>query len=846
MTQSHTPTRLYTSACRSQTAEWLFVACVLLAVCGWLAWRGQTSATASAAAEIALPHLVGNRVYTSPDVVISQVFGGGGERNAPFKNDFIELFNRGVTTVNLAGWSVQYAAARSIDWQATELTGTLAPGQYYLIRLATAGTAGQELPEADAGGTVPVNATAGRVAVVRDTAPLSGLVVCPTDPEANGKIVDFIGYGSVVCAEGAAAPAPSATSAVLRRNAGCNDSDQNGADFTVGAPLPRNTVTPFNPCNGVTNPQADLVINTITSGATQTSGAALARFAKLLSRATSFTQTQTTPASVPARGLLSFIVTVRNNGAATAANVTVTDTVPAGFIDIQASNGALITGSTVTWPVIPALPRGASASFTVTARAPDRAALVNNLARCTSDTYDPDPTNNRRNTQVEVLAGARFSAQDVALEFFGPQPCSSFFSAEVRLTNRGFTAQRDNPDSEFSALLPPGLTVSSCFATKGQCRANSGGQAARWDGSINVNETVTITLSVQVLTAGQPPHITFCLTGNVKFDSDNDGSNDATISVTQCGEYACSSDRSLGPPLPPTTEQSAQKTGSVLIFNLYTSNAADPARQNTRLSLTNTNDTALAYVHLFFVNSDTCAVSDVYTCLTPNQTTSFLASDIDPGVTGYLVAVAVNEQFGCPINFNYLIGAADVKLASGHQASLGAESFAALAETPFPCDQFVLQAKLAFDGVHYNRAPRTLALSNLVSAEDGNSTLLVLNRLGGDLASTVEPLGKLAGWVLDDAEKRFSFTAQGGCQLRQVLSNNFPRTTPRYGQIIPSGLTGWLKIWAGEDYGVLGAAINFNANARSLPRPVMGGQNLHKLSFTDAAYFVMPVIKPRC
>ncbi|MBI1761725.1 MAG: lamin tail domain-containing protein [Acidobacteria bacterium] len=842
MTQTHTTTRLSTSAYRRQKVEWLCMAGVLLAACGWVVWRGQTLAIA----ETAQPHLVAWHVYTSPDIVISQVYGGGGERNAPYKNDFIELFNRGTTTVNLAGWSVQYAAARSIGWQATELTGALAPGQYYLIKLATAGTAGQELPEADTIGTVAVNATAGRVAVVRDTAPLSGLVVCPTDPEANGKIVDFVGYGSTACAEGAAAPAPSAVTAVLRRNAGCADTDQNGADFLTGAPLPRSTASPFNPCNGVTNPQADLVINTITSGVTQTSGAAAARFANLLARARGFTQTQTTPASVPARGLLSFIVTVRNNGAATAANVTVTDTLPAGFGNLQASNGALITGSTVTWPMIPALPRGASASFTVIATAPDQAGSLSNVARCTSDTFDPDATNNRRNTPIEVLAGARFSSQDVVMELFGPQPCSSSFSAEVRLTNRGFSTQPDNPDSEFNALLPPGLTVSSCFASKGQCRTNSGGQSARWDGSIRVNETVTITLSLQVLASGEAPLIPFCVTGNVKFDTDNDGSNDATTSVTQCGEYSCSSKTDLGPPLPPATEQSAQKAGSVLIFNLYTSNASDPARQNTRLSLTNTNDTALAYVHLFFVNSDTCAVSDVYTCLTPFQTTSFLASDIDPGVTGYLVAVAVNAQFGCPINFNYLIGDAEVKLASGHQASLGAESFAALANPPVPCDQFVLQPKLAFDGVHYNRAPRTLAISNLASVEDGNSTLLVLNRLGGDLSGTVEPLGKLAGWLYDDAEKRFSYTAQGGCQLRQVLSNSFPRTTPRYGQIIPSGQTGWLKIWAGEDYGILGAAINFNPNAKSLPRPVSGGQNLHKLTFTNAAYFIMPAIKPHC
>ncbi|MEQ1530867.1 MAG: hypothetical protein ABL925_16240, partial [Methylococcales bacterium] len=31
----------------------------------------------------------------SPNIVISQVYGGGGNTGATYKNDFIELFNRG-------------------------------------------------------------------------------------------------------------------------------------------------------------------------------------------------------------------------------------------------------------------------------------------------------------------------------------------------------------------------------------------------------------------------------------------------------------------------------------------------------------------------------------------------------------------------------------------------------------------------------------------------------------------------------------------------------------------------------------------------------------------------------
>src|SRR5690242_21740643 len=67
-------------------------------------------------------------------IVISQVYGGGGNAGATFKNDFIEIFNADGATVNLTGWSVQYASAAGTTWQVTPLNGSLAPGQYFLIQ----------------------------------------------------------------------------------------------------------------------------------------------------------------------------------------------------------------------------------------------------------------------------------------------------------------------------------------------------------------------------------------------------------------------------------------------------------------------------------------------------------------------------------------------------------------------------------------------------------------------------------------------------------------------------------------------------------------------------------------
>ncbi|HET7041420.1 MAG TPA: lamin tail domain-containing protein, partial [Gemmatimonadales bacterium] len=74
-------------------------------------------------------------------LVISQVYGGGGNSGATLKNDFIELLNASGDTVTMAGWSVQYASSGGSSWQVTPLTGSIPPGGYYLVQEA-AGSGG--------------------------------------------------------------------------------------------------------------------------------------------------------------------------------------------------------------------------------------------------------------------------------------------------------------------------------------------------------------------------------------------------------------------------------------------------------------------------------------------------------------------------------------------------------------------------------------------------------------------------------------------------------------------------------------------------------------------------------
>ena len=202
-------------------------------------------------------------------VVISQVYGGGGNTGATWRNDFIELLNTGSSAENIGGWSVQYASATGGTWQVTGIpANTLLPAGRYLLIQQAAGTGGTTaLPTPDVIGTIAMSGSTGKVALVRNTTALSGA----TPPTT--LVADAIGYGPTASfAEGSPTPALNNTTAALRKAAGCTDSQSNSADFDLGAPLPRNTATAAVVCangGGGGAPPTDLAIYTL-----QGSGAA--------------------------------------------------------------------------------------------------------------------------------------------------------------------------------------------------------------------------------------------------------------------------------------------------------------------------------------------------------------------------------------------------------------------------------------------------------------------------------------------------------------------------------------------------------------------------------------------
>ncbi len=201
---------------------------------------------------IALLGLMPSLHASQSGVVISQLYGG---QNNVYNQDYVELFNASGAAVDVTGWSIQYSSATGTgNFSAngvTVLSGSIAPGQYYLVGLRT-GTTGASLTGVSASNNATdLSGTNGKLVLVKSATGLAcngGSTACSTEQRA--LIEDLVGYGTANFFEGAAAPAATATRALFRANNGCTDSDNNQADFATGTPAPRNVDSPRNVCAG--------------------------------------------------------------------------------------------------------------------------------------------------------------------------------------------------------------------------------------------------------------------------------------------------------------------------------------------------------------------------------------------------------------------------------------------------------------------------------------------------------------------------------------------------------------------------------------------------------------------
>jgi len=207
---------------------------------------------------------------TTSGIVISQIYGGGGNSGATLRNDFVELFNRSDKAVTINGWSIQYASASGTSWDRTLLSGTIQPGQYFLVEEAQGNSGSASLPSADSAGGINLSATDGKLVLVNNSTGLSGAA------PSGSAIVDFVGYGSANASEGSPGPALTNTTAAFRGSSGCTDTNNNRSDFSSGSPAPRNSHSAVHLCAPIAPAsKPDLVITNLTAPTSGVVGATL-------------------------------------------------------------------------------------------------------------------------------------------------------------------------------------------------------------------------------------------------------------------------------------------------------------------------------------------------------------------------------------------------------------------------------------------------------------------------------------------------------------------------------------------------------------------------------------------
>jgi len=182
-------------------------------------------------------------------VVISQVYGGGGNNGATYTHDFVELYNRGTVAVTLTGHTLQYGSATGTFGASniqTLPTITIQPGQYYLIQEGAGAGGTTALPTPDFAPAAPavilnIGGTNGKIVLATNETPVTSAT--------DNNVVDFVGFGSATMFEGTGPTAAlSNSTAAVRASNGCQDTNDNATDFVATAPTPRNTATAVNVC----------------------------------------------------------------------------------------------------------------------------------------------------------------------------------------------------------------------------------------------------------------------------------------------------------------------------------------------------------------------------------------------------------------------------------------------------------------------------------------------------------------------------------------------------------------------------------------------------------------------
>ncbi|WP_342318376.1 ExeM/NucH family extracellular endonuclease [Corynebacterium mayonis] len=209
---------------------------------------------AFAAGTIAVASSPARSATDGSTIVISEVYGGGGNSNAVHSHDFVELYNPTSTDIDVTGWRLEQSSAKGNVGSSVTLSGVVPAGSHFLIQGNSAGANGQAVPAADWQGSFNFSASAAIAELI----------------DATSTSVDLVGWGVATRSETRPAAATNSTTSVQRTNPTV-DTDDNFADFIVQAPTPQNsgaeTTTTYTPIaeiqgTGATSPLEGQTVTT--------------------------------------------------------------------------------------------------------------------------------------------------------------------------------------------------------------------------------------------------------------------------------------------------------------------------------------------------------------------------------------------------------------------------------------------------------------------------------------------------------------------------------------------------------------------------------------------------------
>ena len=289
---------------------------------------------------------------------------------------------------------------------------------------------------------------------------------------------------------------------------------------------------------------------------------------------------------------------------------------------------------------------------------------------------------------------------------------------------------------------------------------------------------------------------------------------------------------------------SDQKAGSILVFPYYTSSI--DGRNDTNITISHAGNSINvngvtsneAFVHLYLIDGSSCSQADGFVTITPNGSITFNTSDYDPGISGYLIAVAVNGSTGVPTANNVLIGNAFIKVGAEGQAgsirgNYGAEAFYKKTSGDAPNNGST--ATIRFNGTDYDRLPNAFA-AQIKSPLDVSGQQIIVSSLVGDL--TTGSLARITqgstGLISNADEKTGSFSNlfTPGCQIKVTfVAGGAPRVPGGLNGLLPRGQVGTVKFAiSSPDEGVgVGGGVGLvltPVNSTSY----YGIRTLHKLS----------------